>query len=247
MPQTAQQFWDSVAPITKYLVLGSVLTTVLTGFGLVPYYYLHLDFNSIFSRDLQVWRLFTNLFFFGGFSLNLLFNLLFLIQFSSKLENGHFEGRTADFAFMFLVGFFPMTFAAWLLGVPYLSFSYLTYLVYIWCNKNPEENLSMMFIPVTIPARYFPWALMGLHVLMGGSPIGDLIGIVSGHIYHYLDDYYPRYYGTRVLKTPQFLYSIFPPTRMNGAVHGFGGPQQRNPQPQQPAGRNWGAGRRLAD
>jgi Derlin-2/3 len=101
-----------------------------------------------------------------------------------------------------------------------------------------------MFIPITIPSRYFPWALMGLHVLMGGSPIPDLVGIVCGHIYHYLDDYYPRLYGRRILKTPQFLYSIFPPTRM---AHGLGGPIQQQQQQQQQRGPNWGAGRRLGN
>jgi hypothetical protein len=119
------------------------------------------------------------------------------------------------------------------------------FLVYVSCNKNPEGQLGLMFIPITIPARYFPWALMGLHVLMGGSPIADLVGIVCGHIYHYLDDYYPRFYGQRILKTPQFLYNIFPPTRMG--VHGVGGAQAAPPQQQQQQANRWGAGRRLGN
>jgi Derlin-2/3 len=244
MPQpTAQQWWDSMPKVTKYLVVFILLLTVLTQFQVVSPYSLILDFEFIFSRYLQLWRLVTNLFYFGGFSIGLIFNLMFFIQFSSRLEKDYFEGRTADFVFMLLVGAIPMTIAAWMFGVYLLSSSLLMFLVYISCNKNPQGQLGLMFIPVTIPSRYFPWALMGLHILMGASPIPDLIGIVAGHIYHYLDDFYPRHYGNRILKTPQFLYQIFPPERF---IHGLGGAQNLPQQQQRGAFPHaWGGGRRL--
>ena len=33
-----------------------------------------------------------------------------------------------------------------------------------------------------------PWVLMAMHVLMGGSPIADLVGIGSGHCYYFATD-----------------------------------------------------------
>jgi Derlin-2/3 len=49
----------------------------------------------------QVWRLFTNFFFFGAkFSLEFLFHMFFLVQYCRNLEEGSFRGRTADFFYM---------------------------------------------------------------------------------------------------------------------------------------------------
>lgn len=46
---------------------------------------------------------------------------------------------------------------------------------------------------------------MILHILLGGGILDDLIGIIAGHAYYYLDDLFPRRYGYRILKTPDFL------------------------------------------
>ena len=79
--------------------------------------------------------------------------------------------------------------------------------------------------------------------------MSDLLGILAGHLYYFLDTIVPEKYGTRVLKTPGFLYSFFPPSRI--AVHGLhtnGGagaaPQQNI---QNPFGARFpGRGRQLA-
>lgn len=86
---------------------------------------------------------------------------------------------------------------------------------------------------------------MLLHVLLGGSLLYDLIGILAGHLYYFLDTIVPEKYGTRFLKTPSLLYSLFPPTRV--AIHGMqtNAPQQRI---QNPFGARFpGRGRQLAD
>lgn len=72
-------------------------------------------------------------------------------------------------------------------------------------------------------------------MIMGGSLIYDLIGIVAGHAYYFLAYIFPDKYGYRILKTPGLLYSIFPPERASN-LRGFsvGEPAQgvRNPFPQ---------------
>jgi Derlin-2/3 len=79
----------------------------------------------------------------------------------------------------------------------------------VWCIRNPLKELGLMFIPVRVKAAYFPWALMMLHILMGGGIFDDLIGIVCGHLYHYLDFIYPNNGGKRYIHTPSFLYKLF--------------------------------------
>ncbi len=56
-------------------------------------------------------------------------------------------------------------------------------------------------------APYLPWVLFAFSLLLGNSVIVDLMGIVVGHIYYFLEDVFPHQHGGfRLLKTPRFLY-----------------------------------------
>ena len=55
-------------------------------------------------------------------------------------------------------------------------------------------------------APYLPWVLFAFSLLLGNSVIVDLMGIVVGHVYYFLEDVFPREHGGfRLLKTPRFL------------------------------------------
>lgn len=43
-------------------------------------------------------------------------------------------------------------------------------------------------------------------LLMGGSPLAELCGIVAGHFYFFFEDIIPRTKGYRLLQTPAFMY-----------------------------------------
>ncbi len=59
-------------------------------------------------------------------------------------------------------------------------------------------------------APYLPWVLFAFSLLLGNSVIVDLMGIIVGHIYYFLEDIFPRQQGGfRLLKTPRFLYVEF--------------------------------------
>ena len=40
-------------------------------------------------------------------------------------------------------------------------------------------------------APYLPWVLLSFSVLLGNSATIDLIGIIVGHVYYFLEDVYP--------------------------------------------------------
>ena len=40
-------------------------------------------------------------------------------------------------------------------------------------------------------APYLPWVLFGFSIVLGNSATIDLIGIVVGHVYYFLEDVYP--------------------------------------------------------
>ena len=56
------------------------------------------------SLSTQVWRVFTNFFFFGSIGLDFFFHMFFLVRYCRLLEEGCFRGRTADFLYMIIFG-----------------------------------------------------------------------------------------------------------------------------------------------
>lgn len=56
------------------------------------------------GHEWQVWRIFTNFFFFGSVGLDFFFHMFFLVRYCRLLEEGCFRGRTADFLYMILFG-----------------------------------------------------------------------------------------------------------------------------------------------
>lgn len=49
---------------------------------------------------------------------------------------------------------------------------------------------------------------MGFSILLGSSGLVDLLGILVGHVYYFLEDIYPQMIPsrTRLLKTPAIVY-----------------------------------------
>lgn len=89
---------------------------------------------------------------------------------------------------------------------PALSFM----IVYVWSKRNPTAVVS--FWGFRFQGAYLPWVMLGFSVLVGNSPVFDLMGIAVGHIYYFLQDVLPAttsgaLAGKRVLWTPSFLSS----------------------------------------
>jgi hypothetical protein len=68
------------------------------------------------------------------------------------------------------------------------------------------------------------------------------MGILVGHVYFYLEDIHPATGGSRILKTPQFLYNMFPVAN----APQFGQPPPGQPQQRQ-GGHAWGRGNVLGE
>lgn len=72
--------------------------------------------------------------------------------------------------------------------------------------------MRMSFLGLfTFTAPYLPWVILGFGVLLGQSPIYDLLGVVVGHLYYFLEDVYPEVSGRKLLKTPAFMYVVSSP------------------------------------
>jgi len=201
--------WFSNLPVvTKTLLVGSVGVTLAGNLGVVSPVTLILSYYEIVYQ-FEIWRLLTTFFFTGKLSFAFFFNMLYLYRQSVSLEQEVFRGRTSDYLFMILFGCFLLLGIGLFMGFPLLGQGLLLMLTYYWSRTFP--NVPLNFFGIPFQGRYLPWFLVGLNFLMGGYPIVQIFGIIVGHTYFILKDVAPVAYGVDILKTPWFLYQIFPP------------------------------------
>ncbi len=71
-------FVQSFPVVTRTYMAGALLTTAACALDVLSPFSLYLSWTMVFEKG-QVWRLFTNFFFFGAkFSLEFLFHMFFL-------------------------------------------------------------------------------------------------------------------------------------------------------------------------
>ncbi|OIV95843.1 hypothetical protein TanjilG_06819 [Lupinus angustifolius] len=90
----------------------------------------------------------------------------------------------------------------------FLSNSLTFMMVYVWSRQNPFIHMNFLGL-FNFTAAYLPWVLLGFSVLVGASAWADLLGMIAGHAYYFLEDVYPRMSGRRPLKTPSFIKALF--------------------------------------
>lgn len=102
---SVEEYVRSLPPITKYYLFSSLATTVLVTFKLLDPYYLYLDWSLVLHK-FQIWRLVTNLLFFGTFSMNMVFQLVLLVRYFNMVESQYYNGvrGTADMIVMLAIG-----------------------------------------------------------------------------------------------------------------------------------------------
>lgn len=91
--------------------------------------------------------------------------------------------------------------------------------LYVWSRKDPYRQVA--FWGFAFQAWHFPFVLLVVGMLLGGNPILDLVGIVVGHVFHFLTDIVPVQYHTQLLSTPQFLYQLYEGGNVAGRSQGW--------------------------
>lgn len=75
-------------------------------------------------------------------------------------------------------------------------------------------SVRMNFLGLfTFSAPYLPWVLLSFSFLLGNNPMVDLLGILVGHSYYFLEDVYPRMLPSRrrLIATPRIVKWMFAP------------------------------------
>jgi len=166
-------------------------------------------FLKEFFWALQIWRLFTNFFFLGPFSINFGIRFLMIARYGVQLEKGAFEKRTADFLWMMIFGAISLLVlsAIPLFKLPFLGIPMVSMLLYVWSREYPNAQINMYGL-VQLRSFYLPWAMLGLDVIFGSSLLPGFMGIIVGHLYYFLAVLHPLATGKNYLKTPKWVHSI---------------------------------------
>jgi len=202
---TPEEWFRSLPIVTRTYFVAAIATTTLVSLGVINPYYLYLDFDLVFK--FQIWRLVTCFLFFGKFSLQFIFQIYILVRYFKYLEDGYFSGPrgTADFLVMIFFGSTIIVVIAFFwsgLFFPGPALVFMT--LYVWSRKDPHA--AVMVYGFRFEAWHFPFVLLVFSVLIGSSPVLDVVGIIVGHAYHFLIDIVPQEYGKRPIYTPQFFY-----------------------------------------
>jgi len=207
MALSFEDWYRQIPIVTRGYLTLAVATTLLCALDVVSPFSLYFNWTAIVNKY-EVWRLVTNFLFFGLFGLDYVFHMFFLVRYCRLLEENTFRGRTADFFFMLVFGATLMTVMAPFLNVHFLGSSLTFMMVYVWGYLN--EHVRMSFLGLfNFNAPYLPWVLLFFSLLLGASPVMDLLGVAAGHIYYFLEFVYPRMRGIRLLKTPMVIKYLF--------------------------------------
>lgn len=204
-----EDWYKQLPLITRIYVTLCFLTTAGCALEIITPFNIYFNARLIFQK-LELWRLISNFCFFGSLGLDFVFHMFFLIKYSKALEEGSFRSRSADFLWMLIVGGTLLTAIAPFVNIQFLGSSLTFMMVYVWGRRHPYVSLSFLGI-FNFTAPYLPWVLLGFSVILRSSPIVDILGMVAGHCYYFLEDVYPRMQGgRRWLKTPALLQALLP-------------------------------------
>jgi membrane associated rhomboid family serine protease len=153
---------------------------------------------------LEVWRPFTAATYLGPPSIGWLMNAYYLFEYGSTLERAF---GTAQHCIFLLLQMSFLTMCATLLGIPFYTSSVITSMLHVLSRAMPTQQVKWLIF--TVPYWTLPYGLMASDVLQSGqatAAIPHILGIISGHVYHFHKVIWPKMdMGEDWLIAPDFL------------------------------------------
>ena len=203
--EKAKQIWNSIPLFVKFIIVSSlVLYLINLIFNPFGFYLANVPYYTIYK--IQIWRIITSTFL-NTSLLNILFGLLSWVKDGTALE---LSMGTIRYMFVFLINGICIQIIHTLIifiiflilrNDKILSLNAAGYSVEnngLWpiimaemtllCMANPESPMRLFFFPCEIKAKFYPFILFALFMVMSGFQIQfDLFaGIIYGVIYHFL-------------------------------------------------------------
>ena len=211
-----KDFYFKLPPITRYyltsLFITAIIATYIKSLQMVIYY-IFLDYDLAFN-SFQIWRLFTNVLFIGGFSSSFLFFIIMVyLNFKSAEQNSIILRSYAQFIMMIIylliflniINILSNKIFGFKVGFTLAQQLFLSY-IYIDSKRQPQKIVTLYFF--RMKNCFFPYALIVLNIVSGGGIYDNIIGIITGNIYYVLKDVLPVSKNLNILKTPKFLVDL---------------------------------------
>ena len=209
-------FYFRIPPITRYYLtcvfITATIATYIKPLQMVIYY-IFLDYQLVLN-NFQIWRLFTNILFVGGFSTSFLFFLIMIYMRFKEVEQNAIVLRV--YAKFIMMLFYLLLFLNIINICSYKIFDIkpgftlaqqlLLAFIYIDSKREPQKTINLYFLP--IKNALYPYALIVFNIVSGAGIYDNIIGIIAGNIYYFLVDVLPVQKNINILKTPKFLVDL---------------------------------------
>lgn len=113
---------------------------------------------------------------------------------------------------MFILAYFVPIFST----IKFLAHPLTFMMIYLWGRSPENVNVHLSFFGVLVfSAPYLPWAMLLMSFFFGNPIESDLLGIIAGHVYYFLEFVYPAVASLRgwrirrILHTPLLLKRFF--------------------------------------
>ena len=211
-----KSFYFRIPPITRYYLtcvfITATIATYIKPLQMVIYY-IFLDYQLALN-NFQIWRLFTNILFVGGFSTSFLFFLIMIYMRFKEVEQNSIVLRV--YAKFIMMLFYLLLFLNIINICSYKIFDIkpgftlaqqlLLAFIYIDSKREPQKTINLYFLP--IKNALYPYALIVFNIVSGAGIYDNIIGIIAGNIYYFLVDVLPVQKNINILKTPKFLVDL---------------------------------------
>jgi Derlin-2/3 len=198
-------------PITRMYLILSILANIMCFAQIIKPIHLFLNFQLIIFHY-NFWRLFSHAFFFGQIGIKAFFYIFFFSRYSKALEMYSFQGKKENYLYLLIFGNSIMVlFKLFIYEAQFLGPAITNMIVYLWGKKNAQQQINLVNI-LHIRGSSLPFVLTLSSLAMKQKTLKlDLLGIIAGHLYYYLEEIYPRLIGgQKVLRTPGFFFLFSP-------------------------------------
>ena len=211
-----KSFYFRIPPITRYYLTCVFITATIATYIKplqIIIYYIFLDYQLVFN-NYQIWRLFTNILFVGGFSSSFLFFLIMIYLRFKEVEQNSIVLRV--YAKFIMMLFYLLLFLNIINICSYKIFDIkpgftlaqqlLLAFIYIDSKREPQKTINLYFLP--IKNALYPYALIVFNIVSGQGIYDNIVGIIAGNVYYFLEDVLPVQKNIKILKTPKFLVDL---------------------------------------
>ena len=155
-------------------------------------------------NGLELWRPITAACFLGPPSISWLMNAYYLFEYGSSLERAF--GTAEHLLFLFIQIIF-LSVCSIFFGQPFFAQSVITSMLHVLSRSMPNQKVKWLIF--TVPYWTLPYGLMATDVLQAqgnaAAALPHIMGILSGHLYFFHKNVWPKIGGEDWLVPPEFM------------------------------------------